>query len=178
MANQGLPTPGAFVDDNLVNLYGETIDQLISDFGRNVTLYLPPIASGCPNCSQGFDGTSQGLLNASNPFPVGSPFNKSFADGGICPVCLGTHVIETEVTLIYKVSIQRSPKDIDYTQWGENFDPANVVKTKSKLVTFEDFRVARKALIDGDLYEPIRFPIKTGLRDLRYIQMWWMKLNK
>lgn len=177
MADQNLPTPGAFVDDNLVALYGTTIDQLISDFGRNVTLYLPPSESGCPNCEPGFDGSSQGVAQ-SNPFPTGSPFNKSFPAGGFCPVCNGTHKIIVPVTQTYKVSIQRKPSDLDYTQYGVDFNPANVVKLKSKLVTFEDFKIAEKVLVDGDIYTPVRYPVKTGLRDLRYVQSWWMRVNK
>jgi len=178
MADQNLPTPGAFVDDNLVNLFGITIDQLISDFGRDVTFYQSPIASGCPNCEQGFDGSSQGSTDASNPFPVGSPFNRPFATGGFCPVCNGTHKIFTEDIRIHKSSIQRKPKDFEYEQYGKDFDPGNVVKLKNKLLVIEDIRNAQKVLVDGDLYTPIRYVTKTGLRDLRYIQSWWMRIDK
>ena len=178
MADQNLPPPGAFVDDNLVNLYGTTIDQLIADFGRNVTYFLPPVASGCPNCEKGFDGSSQGVPQTTNPFPLGSPFNRTFPTGGLCPVCKGTHKILTPKNVIYKTSIQRTPKDFDYTQYGIDFDPSNVVKLKNKLVTFEDIVSATKALVDGDLYVRIRYPIKTGLRDLRYVQSWWQRMDK
>lgn len=175
MGDQQLPVPGRFVDNNLVNLYGESIDQLISDFGRNVILYLPPAESGCPNCEQGFDGSSQGVPQASNPFPVGSPFNQGFGGGGLCPVCKGTHKIITPQSITYKLNIQRAPRDFEYTQYGKDFDPGNVIKLKGKLATFEDMVIAEKALIDGDLYVPIRHPVKTGLRDLRYVQSWWMR---
>lgn len=178
MADQALPTPGAFVDDALVELYGETIDQLIADFGRFVTFFQPPIKSGCPNCEQGFDGSSQGIVQISNPFPVGSPFNRPFGVGGFCPVCNGTHKIIIPVSIVYKSSIQRTPKEFDYTQWGKDFDPGNVVKLKNKVVTFQDVKIALKVLVDGDLYTPIRFPIKTGLRDLRYVQSLWMRIDK
>lgn len=176
--DQQLPTPGAFVDDNLVNLYGTTIDQLISDFGRFVTIHSPPQESGCPNCEKGFDGSSQGIPQISNPFPAGSPFNKPFATGGFCPVCNGTHKILTPLICSIKLSIQRAPKDFEYTQYGKNFDPGNVVKLKGKLVTFELMKTATKAIVDGDTYTPIRYPIKTGLRDLRYVQSWWMRIDK
>ncbi len=176
--DQGLPTPGAFVDDALVTLYGETIDQLISDFGRVVKFFAPPQESGCPNCEKGFDGSSQGVSQASNPFPVGSPFNRSFPAGGLCPVCNGTHVIPTQQTCDLKSSIQRAPKDFEYTQYGKDFDPGNVVKLKNKLVAFELIKTAKKAIIDGDTYTPMRYPVKTGLRDLRYVQSWWMRIDK
>lgn len=178
MADQNLPVNPLYVTDDLVNLYGTTIDQILRDMGRNITLYLPPSESGCPSCVPGFDGSSQGTAQSPNPYPLGSPFNKSFPDKGLCRVCNGTHKIFTPVTITYRVSIQRTPKDFEYTQYGIDFDPGNVVKTKAKLATFEDFRVAEKALIDGDLYERIRYPIRTGLRDLRYVQCFWMRLNK
>ena len=177
MADQNLPTPGAYVDDALVLLYGTTIDQLIADFGREITLYLPPTTSGCPNCKMGFGEESQGVPESSNPYPVGSPFNKPFATGGLCPVCQGTHKIETPNSVVYKASIQRTPKDLEYAQYGVEFDPRNVVKTKTKLATFEDFKIATKALIDGDMYVRIREPVKTGLRDLRYVQCWWKRAD-
>ncbi len=177
MADQALPPAGAFVDDALVALYGETIDQLIADFGRFVTLYLLPSTSGCPNCEQGFDGSSQGVTQVSNPFPIGSPFNRGFPDGGLCPVCNGTHKIVTPRSVTYKTSIQRTPQDFDYNQWGKDFDPGNVIRLKNKLATFDDIKQAKKALVDGDLYKPLRYPIKTGLRDLRYVQHVWMRVD-
>lgn len=176
--DQQLPTPGAFVDDNLVNLYGTTIDQLISDFGREVKFFSAPQESGCPNCEKGFDGSSQGVLQVSNPFPAGSPFNRPFAIGGFCPVCNGTHKIFTEQTCDLQSSIQRAPKDFEYTQYGKDFDPGNVVKLKNKLVAFELIKTAKKAIVDGDTYTPVRYPIKTGLRDLRYVSSFWMRIDK
>jgi hypothetical protein len=178
MGDQNLPSPGLFIDDNLVTLYGETIDQIISDLGRDVTFYLPPSESGCPNCEPGFDGSSQGVTQSPNPFPLGSPFNKSFPTGGFCPVCNGTHKILVPVVRTYQSSIQRNPKDFDYEQYGIDFQTANVMKLKNRLTIFEDVKNAEKVLIDGDIYVPIRHPIKTGLRDLRYVQSWWTMVKK
>lgn len=174
-ANQGLPTPGAFVDDTLVDLFKTTIRQLISDFGRPVTFYLPASTSGCPNCERGFDGSSQGVSESSNPFPAGSPFNVAFPTGGICPVCKGTHKIEIKNSVIHKSLIARSPTDFDYTQWGKDFDTQNVIRLKNTIEVFEEIKRANKALIDGDLYTVIRQPIKTGLRDLAFMQSVWMR---
>lgn len=176
MGNQNLPSAGKYVDDDLVDLYGTTIDQLISDMGRNVTLYLPPTASGCPNCKPGFDGSSQGTAPASNPF-TGSPYNVNFPTGGVCPVCKGTHQILTENTETYKMLIQREPKDLDYQQWGKDVDPRNVYRLKCKVVVFEDIMRAEKANIDGAMCLKARDPVKTGLRDIRYVKSWWMKMD-
>ncbi|MHA2341935.1 MAG: hypothetical protein ACXADW_08650 [Candidatus Hodarchaeales archaeon] len=178
MGNESLPTPGQFVTNELVNLYGTTIDQIIADFGRTMTIYLPPSTSGCPNCDKGFDGSSQGIVQTSNVFPVGSPFNRPFPQGGVCPVCQGTHKIEIPRTAQYTFTILRAPKDFNYTQYGKDIEPANVVQTKTVLASFNDVKNAIKVLIDGDLYNPLRYPLKTGLRDLRYVKMWWLRIDK
>jgi len=52
---ESLPPKGGFFDDNLQNLYEDSIDQLISDLGYVITLYLPPTEEECPNCGVGFD---------------------------------------------------------------------------------------------------------------------------
>lgn len=176
MANQNLPTPGRYVDNTLVDLYGTTIDQLVSDLGRNVTFYLPPIASGCPNCAMGFDGSSQGVLDDTNPF-TGEPYNKPFPNMGICPVCRGTHKILTAQTVTYQCLIQRDAKELDYTQYGKDIDPRNIYRLKCKVVTFEDIKIAEKAKIDGEMCVPIAEPVKTGLRDIRYVKSYWIKTD-
>jgi len=178
MGIENLPIPGTFVDDNIVNLYKSTINALISDMGRKVTLYLPPVGSGCPNCKMGFDGSSQGLYNFINPFTLGGAFNKPFPQGGICSVCKGTHEIKTAKTSIYTALISRDPEELDFKAFGKNFDRNNVYRTKMQIVAFEDLKIAEKALIDGLLCVPIRTPMKRGIRDLAFVQAWWRQMDK
>lgn len=174
-ANQNLPTPGAFVDDTLVDLFKTTIRQLIADFGRDVKFFLPATTSGCPNCEKGFDGSSQGVSQGSNPYPAGSPFNVSFPTGGICPVCKGTHEIRVENSVIHQSLIARSPEDFDYTQYGKDFDKRNVIRLKNTIEVFEELKRAGKARIDGDMYVVVGEPVKTGLRDLAFMQSFWKR---
>jgi hypothetical protein len=176
-ASQNLPTAGVYVDDTLVDLFQTTIRQLIADFGRDVKFFLPASTSGCPNCEQGFDGSSQGVSQSSNPYPAGSPFNVSFPTGGICPVCKGSHQIKIENSVTHKSLISRSPKDFEYTQYGKDFDPRNVIKLKNTIEVFEELRRSGKALIDGEMYTVIGEPVKTGLRDLAFMQSFWMRQN-
>lgn len=177
MSTEGLPVPGKFVDDNLVNLYQESIDQLISDLGQTITFYLPPNASGCPNCGIGFDGSSDGKYDVTNPFVLGGAFHKPFPTGGICPVCKGTHTINTINSTQCKALVQSSPKDIDYTAYGKNIVPQNVFKIKTLLTALESHRNAQKALIDGNMCVRIVDPIARGLRDRRYAQSWWSRID-
>ena len=178
MGQEILPPPGLFVDDALVELFVSTIDQLISDMGRKVTLFLPASTSGCPNCKLGFDGSSQGVYNNTNPFTLGGAYNKPFPQGGICPVCKGTHEIKTPRTVQYTALISKDPKDLDYKAFGKAFENNNVYRTKMQIVALEDIKIAEKALIDGDMCVPIRNPIRRGLRDLKYAQQWWKKMDK
>ena len=178
MGTERLPTRGKFVDNGLVELFIETIDQLIADMGRSVTIYLPPSTSGCPNCKMGFDESSQGVYNSGNPFSLNGPYNKPFPQGGLCPVCKGSHEIKTAKTCTYTALIQRAPEDLQTDATGRKIDPQNVYLTKMKLVAFEDLRIAEQALIDGVLCVPIREPVKTGLRDLAYVRQWWMRQDR
>lgn len=178
MGQENLPTRGKFVNDTLVNLYQSSINQLISDIGRTITLFLPPSASGCPNCLIGFDGSSQGIYDSSNPFVLNGPLHKPFPDGGICPVCRGTHQILTSVTSTYTALITTKPKDLDFTAIGEEIDPNTVVRTKTQIVAFEDIKIAEKSIIDGDTYVRITYPRKRGIRDLAYVATFWQRINK
>jgi len=176
MGNENLPTPGAFVTDNIVQIYATSIDQIIVDMGRQVKLFLDPTETECPNCGVGVDGKSNGIYDSSNPNPIGA-LHRPSPNQSTCPVCKGRHILLTENSISYTSTIVRSPKDIDYTQYGENITPDNVFKTKMKLVAFEDIKRAKKALIDGEMCKKLRHPIKTGLRDLRYCQGWWIRIN-
>ena len=173
---ESLPPAGKFVDDSLKTLFKETIDQVIADLGRTVTLYFSPSASGCPNCFAGPDGSSNGLYDGANPFPLGGAFNKPFPTGGRCPVCKTSHKILTEQSKDYTANIGRAPKDSDFTQEGTS--PENVVTTKMQIVAFDDIKRSKKALIDGELYVLLRDPIKTGLQNLDYVRAFWRKLTE
>lgn len=177
MGQENLPTPGLFVDDNLVNLYGTSIDQLISDLGNPITLYLPPVGSGCPNCLAGFDGSSKGIYDNTNPFPLNGQYHRPFPTNGLCPVCKGTHKIYTSNTVQYTALIKAAPKDLDYTAYGKGILPQNTYRTKTKLVAFDDIKIAEKALIDGEICTRLMDPVKKGLRDRRYAVCWWQRLD-
>jgi len=171
---ESLPPAGRYVDDSLKSLFKETIDQLIADLGRPVILYFEPTASGCPNCIRGFDGSSRGTYNTSNPFGVGR-YNRNFPNGGVCPICKGTNSILSENSTTYTCNITRTPKDIDYDAVGEN--PTNVYKTKCQLVGYHDIQKCEKALIDGEMCVRLRDPMKTGLQTLAYVICWWKKID-
>lgn len=171
---ENLPSSKKWLTDGVASVFSDTVDQLIVDLGRPVVLYMEPSASGCPNCSIGFDGSSNGVYNASNPFGAG-PYNRSFPTGGVCPVCKGSQKILTTVSVTYTANVNRAPKDFEAA--AEGIDPQNVYKTKMQLCAWHDILRTKKALIDGLMCERIRDPIKTGMRTLGRVVCWWKKID-
>jgi hypothetical protein len=171
---ENLPINRRYLTSGLEAEFGTVVDQMIKDMGRSVVLYLPPTASGCPNCKPGFDGSSNGIYNASNPFSS-TKYNKNFPAGGICPICKGTQNILTAVSVTYTANINHAPKDSDREAPG--IDPANVFKTKMQLCAFHDILSCEKALIDGNICKRIRDPIKRGLGTTKWAMTWWEKID-
>jgi hypothetical protein len=177
MGQESLPTPGLFVDADILSLYQENVDQVIADLGRQITIYLPPSTSGCPNCFAGFDGASNGEYDNTNSNPINGGLHKPFPDGGVCPVCKGSHKIFTTRTAQYTATIGRDTKDIFFDQSGKQIEPQNVYRTKTVLASFEDIKNSTKMRIDGETCIRIRDPIKTGLQELRYVNAWWQRID-
>ena len=173
--SQGLPPPGRFVGDPLVNLFQDRIKQLIADLGRTITLILPPQQVDCPNC--GFDFVNQRSNNIYTPNASGDSLNKSFPAGQRCPVCQGKGRLEFSRTVDYKslVGFGPAPEEFNYTEYG--LTPDQVLRTKNALSIFNDINMAQYAIIDGFECEKITIPRKTGLRDLAFIVTYWKRRN-
>jgi hypothetical protein len=169
---ENLPTPGKFVGPTLKTLFNESIDQLLADLGREITLFFTPSASGCPNCFSAPDGNSNGVYDSNNPFGLGQ-FNKPFPDGTKCPVCQGSHKILTTQSANYTALLGRNPEDIDVTQFG--LQPTNVMRTKTQVVAFHDIKRAEKALIEGEIYVRLRDPVLAGLAPPQFTKTFWVK---
>lgn len=172
--SENLPANKRYLTSGVENQFGTTVDQLIKDLGRSVVLYLPPTASGCPNCKPGFDGSSNGVYNSSNPF-ASVKYNKNFPAGGICPICKGTQKIITTNSVTYTANINHAPKDSDREAPG--IEPENVFKTKMQLCAWSDILACEKALIDGNICVRIRDPIKRGLGTTKWVACWWRKVD-
>jgi hypothetical protein len=171
---ENLPASRTYLTSALETEFGDAVNAMIKDMGRTVTLYLPPTASGCPNCTPGFDGSSNGIYNSSNPF-YSTKYNKNFPAGGICPICKGSQSILTAVTVTYTANINHAPKDS--VKEAAGIDPANVYKTKMQVCAFNDILSCDKALIDGSICTRIRDPIKRGLGQTKWVMTWWEKVD-
>lgn len=170
--DENLPLAGLFVDQELKDLFNDSIDQLMVDLNVDVQLYFEPTASGCPNCGIAPDKTSNGKYNSSNAFLAGQ-FNRPFPVGGKCPVCQGSHKIFTEQTIKYHALVGRVGKDLEFRQTG--IDPTNVVRTKTKRLSFNDVKRAKKALIEGEIFVRLRDPVRTGLAPAQFVKTYWKK---
>ena len=175
MADQGLPDPGRFITDALVNLYQSRIKNLISDGGRNVVFTLVPLETDCPNCGWDY------MLNRSNGIYTsngsGVTLNKSFPNGQRCPVCKGKGRLSFQRTQTYKslIGFAPPPEEFDYVAFG--LVPTQVFRLKNTVAIAEDLDKAQYAKIDGLECEKIAFVRRTGLRDIAFIQTYWKVRN-
>lgn len=175
MGDQNLPTPGKFVSDALVQLFQERITQLIADLGRDVVLTMIPQENDCPNCK--FDVINQRSSNIYTSNASGASLNKPFADGQRCPVCQGKGKLFFRRTITHKALIGFTPPPEEYIKEKNGLIPTDVKRTKTKLITFNDFEEAQYAEIDGVEYEKLTPPRKTGLRDLAFVLTYWQRRN-
>lgn len=173
-----LPIAGRYLTDNLKILYSSSIQQLISDLGRVVSLTLSPSTSGCPNCDYLSVGErSVGRYNSDNPY-VGKPYNIPFPDNYKCPVCRSTHEIKIRRSAEWRATIVKSPKNIKYENYGAL--PENVVMTKTVIESWNDIVECSRAHIDGLDYIKLSDPTKIGLgnndNDLKFINCLWKRV--
>jgi hypothetical protein len=169
---ENLPTAGLYLNSSLRTSFNNGINQLIADIGRPLKLFFEPTASGCPNCFAGPDGSSNGIYDNTNPFPIG-PLHRPFPNGGICPICRGTHNIITENSTTYTTLRKWNPQDFDATSYG--ITPTNVVKTLAQIVAKTDFKRSKKANLDGDVLVRIGDPVLHGFTPPNFVVAFWKK---
>lgn len=174
-----LPTAGRYLNSQLKTQFQEAISQIISDLGREITFHLPPSESGCPNCVfLSIGDRAINRYNTTNPYDTG-PYNKSFPDGAVCPVCRSTHVIVTPNTAVWRGTIFKKPDDYDYSQAGVS--PENVLLTKTRIEAWEDIKNCSRATIDGVDYQRLSEPVKIGMGnlpgDMYFINTFWRRVT-
>lgn len=169
---ESLPTAGLYLNSTLKQNFNNGINQLISDVGRPLKLFFEPTASGCPNCFSGPDGSSNGIYDSSNSFPIG-PLHRPFPNGGVCPVCRGSHKILTENSITYTVLRKWNPEDFDTSSYG--IVSTNVVKTLAQIVAEKDFKRSNKATLDGDVLVRIGDPVPHGFPPPNFVVAFWQK---
>ena len=175
MADQGLPSPGRFITDALVNLYQSRIQNLISDGGRNVTFTLIPHEVNCPNC--GWDYTTNRSNNIYTSNASGVAYNKIFPTGQRCPVCQGRGKIVFKRTVTHKCLIGFGPPPEEFNYEAFGLVPTQVFRLKNAISIIDDLDAAQFATIDGYDCEKIAFTRKTGLRDIAFVQTYWKRRN-
>ncbi len=177
-----LPTSYKFVTPKVIEIYQTVVDQLIKDFGIDITLNLPPVKTGCPNCFQvrvGRNLKSTGKYNSANANPVGGSLHKVFSSG-ICPVCRGAGTIQTSQSVTVTATVNWKPKDMENDADGRNLNDVCKLKT---LIVQDDINVelqmkrAVDATIDGSRCSLFKGPTQRGIRERRYITTYWAKTD-
>lgn len=154
---------GILINEGQINLYKRYVSAIISDLGRNVSLYIPGPKKRCFNCL--FDPVnkkSTGIYSPQNPVPTGS-VHTPFV-GGICPICNGTGQFTTQIVKIVKCGI-RSLKDKEKSFAMQGFDENFDFRLKAPISALADFQAAKIIVIDG-IPTQMQSYIKKGLRDL------------
>jgi hypothetical protein len=174
-----LPIAGKYLTNTLKQQYVDAISQIISDMGREVTIHLHPVESGCPNCDYlSVGGRSRNVYDASNPFALG-PYNKPFPDNMTCPVCRGTHIIKFPKSYVWHATIVKRPEEYDYS--AGTVSPENVVLTKMRIEAWDDVKNAIRVTIDGLDYVRLTDPYKRGMgnqdSDLKFVETYWQRVT-
>ena len=174
MGVENLPAAGGLLTSDLKQLHEDTIKQLMADGGTKIKLFFDPTSTECPNCFIAPDGRSNGVYTGgSNPNPLGQ-FNKPFPKGSACPVCGGSHKILSSSTAEYTALIRWNPQDLGVLP--EGFQPANVARTLTLIVAFEDAKRAKKALIEGNVCVRLRDPVPAGFGSNKpFARTFWIK---
>lgn len=168
------------LDKNFKNLYNQAIDHLIGQKGFAVpcSLIYDSLKKGsCPNCF--FDpilNRSSNRYNQTGPAP--------FADGSICPVCIGNGIIDmTKQEVIYLSVIFDSKY---WLNWNSN--SVNIADNKAqsicKIELLPKLQNCKEIIMDtstsayGDRrYSRINEPQICGLGQNRYIITMWEKIS-
>lgn len=161
---------GILVSEEQIGIYRTTTQALVSDLGRNVTIYIPGPKKECWNCL--IDPINKRSTGIYAPKPLLVPAGqvlKPFT-GGICPVCNGTAQFTTQTSKVIKCSI-RWLKAIQKGYVVQGFDAENDFKLKAPINNQADFENARYVEIDGVNCQ-VSAIVKRGLRDLIWINVW------
>jgi hypothetical protein len=157
------------ISTELIDLYEEGIDEIITTFGKSCRLYFPPALNECPNCKlDTLNNTS------SNRYKAGGPI--SFSDG-ICPYCKGIGYINQDVTEDITMIVHDNPKNWLFV--GRLIIPQGGIQTRGYMAAHyaklqQTVRMRRKSLDGYDTfeYEKNEAPIPYGLRYKWVITNW------
>jgi len=174
MPAEDLPTPGFFVDNDTINLFKESMDQLIADMGQKFTLFLDPIKTNCPNC--GFDARRGKSNNVYTTSPAGP---KRFKDGRICPWCKGKGQLFVEQTIQYTGILDPTKKGVDKALEDLGMSATeNAIRTITVFESFQEIKDASSASIRGEQFKLLAGPVILGLRDDQFVDTIWQKIPR
>lgn len=150
---------GILVKNKHLNLYKKYTEQLISDLGKTVSIYLSDSEIFCNNCV--YDKVhkcSSGVYNDIGP----KPFN-----GIICPVCNGTGKIiknsYKNITAICRWVKYSNEYDMNIKEkYGVEEERFLMIKTR--VIFYEDIKNAKYFIYDNERYR-LKNLMKRGMKN-------------
>lgn len=162
------------VSNDVIVLYQQGIDALITTLGKNCRLIYSPKVTPCTNCI--YDPIGK---KSSNRYKTGGPV--PFPNGSICPVCGGVGNISEPAEEIIVMVVQWNPKNFPGNR--ANVDSPNAI---CRTYTYGHYfpKLQKCIAIDVDLdvsgyasyrCNRIREPIMFGIQDSKYVEAFWQR---
>lgn len=150
---------GTLVKNRHLNLYKRYTEQLISDLGKIITVFLGEKEEMCNNCKYDMvHKCSSGIYNGTGP----QKFN-----GMVCPVCKGSGKISTviskKITAICRF-VNYSKDDEMNSKQKYGVEEETYLKVKAKVQFYNDFHDAKYFEYDGERYR-LKTLIKRGMKE-------------
>lgn len=148
---------GKMVKQKHLNLYKNYIEALIDDLSSNVPTYSTTDVQ-CSNCLYDqVHKASLGKYNGSGPKPF---------SGGICPVCSGKGIIETEKETVVKCIVNwvNPNENDDFIAKSGGAKEEIYVKLKTLVANYDTLKGADYMVVDGVRTRLVNI-IKRGLKD-------------
>lgn len=149
----------ALVKQKHLNLYKKYTEQLISDLGSTLTIFLKSSSQKCNNCVwDNINNCSSGKYNGTGP----SPF-----DGFMCPVCEGSGYIKSQSSVNINAIcrwVNPSKNDDKYSKEEFGLDEKNYLKIKAKIMYYDYINNADYFIYDGERYRLKTQVLKRGMK--------------
>lgn len=152
-------------------IFKKSMDTVINDLGRDITIHLPPSKAPCPSADCRFDSFYKKYVSANN---------------SICSECKGVGFYYENRRTIYKANIRWS--DLPFNEsssFSESLNMeagrigVNFVRTKTVAASFDHLKQSIGATIDGIDVELFNQPRYTAWGpNLLYVVTSWRVVNR
>lgn len=166
------------ITDEIRNIAGDAITDLIDQLGKTCSLIYPPTYESCGNCL--FDSIGN---KSSNHWRNGGPL--PFPNGSMCPYCSGVGQHARELTKDIVVLITAPPKEFLKNLPSNLHVPDGIIMTKGKIADLPDVLQSRKMISQKNIqnimkmtYELFGEPIDTNnIAQGKFWSAYWRRVG-